>query len=208
MAIFLLTSQFFANVVLNELDQFVKHTLKVRGYVRYVDNFVLLADDPATLTAWRHEIDAFLRQRLHLELHPDKVVLQRCAQGIDYLGSVIFPHHRLTRQRSVRALRRRLDWFRYLLAPATERPVAGPGRGAWQRWLNDHAAFVAPGVPSPALLQRLLSTINSYYGMFGHARTFRLRKHIYHQEMGTLRRYFLPANKDYTHLVVRKVWLR
>lgn len=112
-----LTSQFFANVYLNELDQFVKHTLKARAYLRYVDDFCLLADDPATLLGWKAQIEAFLRERLHLTLHPHKVVLQRCTQGLDFLGQIVFPHHSLMRQRSVRALRKRIRYFWHLLHP-------------------------------------------------------------------------------------------
>lgn len=201
-----LTSQFFANVYLNELDQFVKHTLKVRAYLRYVDDFVLLADDPATLLRWKLAIDDFLRTRLRLELHPDKIVLQRCNQGIDFLGSIVFPGHRLTRQRGVRALRRRIAWFNGLLASENRSPPAPP-TGSWHRWLADHRAFIAPGVPSPALLQRMLATINSYYGVFGHADTWRLRKHIYQKELGPLKRFFLPDGAAYHHLRIKKGWL-
>lgn len=202
-----LTSQFFANVYLNELDQFVKHTLKVRAYLRYVDDFVLLADDPATLMGWKLAIGDFLRTRLRLELHPDKTVLQRCTQGIDFLGSIVFPDHLLTRQRSVRALRRRIAWFKWLVFPLTGRPVPRPPMGSWQRWLANHQAFLAPGVPSPALLQRMLSTINSYYGVFGHSDTYRLRKHIYQKELGPLKRFFLPDGAAYHHLRIKKGWL-
>ena len=63
-----LTSQFFANVYLNELDQFVKHTLKARWYVRYVDDFVLLHADPAVLLDWRQRIVEFLAEHLRLRL--------------------------------------------------------------------------------------------------------------------------------------------
>jgi hypothetical protein len=63
-----LTSQFFPNVYLNELDQFVKHTLKVNHYVRYVDDFVLLHQEPAVLDAWRSAMANFLRERLGLSL--------------------------------------------------------------------------------------------------------------------------------------------
>ena len=103
-----LTSQFFANIYLNELDQYIKHSLKISGYVRYVDDFVLLADDAATLMHWKAQIEVFLAHHLRLELHPNKVVLQRCAQGVNFLGSIVFPHYSLIRQRSVRALRKRL----------------------------------------------------------------------------------------------------
>jgi hypothetical protein len=63
-----LTSQFFSNVYLNELDQFVKHRLKVRHYLRYSDDFILVHEDPAQLLAWREQIQAFLAEQLRLSL--------------------------------------------------------------------------------------------------------------------------------------------
>ncbi len=63
-----LTSQFFANVYLNELDQFIKHQLKCRYYLRYVDDLILLDRDPARLRDWRGAIVRFLADRLQLEL--------------------------------------------------------------------------------------------------------------------------------------------
>lgn len=203
-----LTSQFFANVYLNELDQFAKHTLKVRAYLRYVDDFVLLADDPATLLGWKARIEDFLQERLGLQLHPSKTVLQRSGQGVDFLGSIVYPHHRLTRARSVRALYRRLAWFQWLVygqgpGPAT---AAAPPGGSWLRWLAQHQALYAPGEPTPALLVRMLATINSYYGVFAHANTWRLRQHIYHERLGTLQRFFLPDGPGYRHLKIRKAW--
>jgi hypothetical protein len=105
-----LTSQFFANVYLNELDQFVKHQLKARWYVRYVDDFVLLHADPAQLLDWRDRIAVFLEQRLGLKLkapaqpHP----LQ---QGTDFLGYVTRPFYRLARRRVVRRLQTCLGAF-------------------------------------------------------------------------------------------------
>ena len=59
-------------------------------------------DDTATLNRQRLAIEAFLRERLGLALHPNKTVLQRCTQGIDFLGSIVYPDHRPIRQRSVR----------------------------------------------------------------------------------------------------------
>ena len=79
--------------------------------------------------------------------------------------------------------------------------------GTWQRWLSHHEALVAPGVPTQALLQRMLATLNSYYGVFKHAHTYRLRKHCYHQALGPLQRFFLPDGPDYRHLRIKKAWL-
>jgi RNA-directed DNA polymerase len=201
-----LTSQFFANVYLNELDQFVKHRLKVRGYLRYVDDFVLLADDAATLVRWQREIEHFLQETLHLQLHPGKTVLQRSAQGIDFLGNIVYPDHRLVRQRSVRALRRRLAWFERLIFGDTAHPAPMPGDGQWRQWLQRHEPLDAPGHPSPALLKRMLATLNSYYGVFAHAHTHRLRKHIYEHELGRLQTFFIPEGPGYRHLRIRKAW--
>ena len=98
-----LTSQFFANVYLDDLDQFIKHRLRAQHYVRYVDDFVLLHRDPAQLNAWRTEIEAFLETRLRLRLNPTKTILQPVHRGIDFVGQVIAPHRRTLRRRTLHA---------------------------------------------------------------------------------------------------------
>jgi RNA-directed DNA polymerase len=95
-----LSSQFFANVYLDELDQFVAHRLGARHYVRYVDDFVLLHESPQQLNAWRDAIAAFLTERLRLELNTSKTILQPIARGIDFVGQVIQPHRRTLRRRT------------------------------------------------------------------------------------------------------------
>jgi RNA-directed DNA polymerase len=102
-----LSSQFFANVYLDVLDQHVKHQLRARHYVRYVDDFVLLHEDPAWLNAAHAEIRAFLPRELGLHLNDSKTILQPIARGVDMVGHVIKPWHRTTRRRTYReALRR------------------------------------------------------------------------------------------------------
>lgn len=101
-----LSSQFFANVYLDALDQFVKHRLRCRHYVRYVDDFVLLHESPRQLNDWRAEIEAFL-PTLGARLNPTKTILQPVDRGVDFVGHVIKPWRRTTRKRSVaQALRR------------------------------------------------------------------------------------------------------
>ncbi len=95
-----LSSQFFANVYLDALDQFVKHRLRVRHYVRYVDDFVLLHDSPQWLNAARDAMDAFLQAELGLRLNPRKTVLQPIDRGIDFAGQLIKPHRRILRRRT------------------------------------------------------------------------------------------------------------
>jgi hypothetical protein len=95
-----LSSQFFANVYLNELDQFIKHRLKASHYVRYVDDFVLLHQDPGVLAGWRSAIVGFLHDRLGLALR-DAGRLAPITNGIDFLGYIIRPDYRLVRRRVV-----------------------------------------------------------------------------------------------------------
>lgn len=96
-----LSSQFFANVYLNELDQFAKHQIGARHYVRYVDDFVLLHESPQWLNAAKAKIEAFLTKRLAARVNPSKTILQPIARGVDFVGQVIKPWRRETRKRSV-----------------------------------------------------------------------------------------------------------
>lgn len=102
-----LTSQLFANVYLNELDQYVKHGLRERRYVRYMDDFVILHDDKAYLHALRGNLTEFLAGRLHLTVHPRKAQIMPTAPGVPFLGLRIFPHHKLLRASTVRRFVRR-----------------------------------------------------------------------------------------------------
>ncbi len=104
-----LTSQLFANVYLNEFDQFVKHGLKAPGYIRYADDFVILSREKEWLESILFRIEGFLHERLKLELHPDKLFLKTLASGMDFLGWVHFPDHRVLRTVTKRRMFRKLD---------------------------------------------------------------------------------------------------
>ncbi|MFC1682443.1 RNA-directed DNA polymerase, partial [Nanoarchaeota archaeon] len=95
-----LTSQFFANVYLNELDQFVKHKLKAKYYIRYVDDFVILHKSKEQLYNWKKEIYKFLKEKLKLELHPDKSQVISLSKGIDFVGFRNFYYFKLLRKRN------------------------------------------------------------------------------------------------------------
>lgn len=103
-----LTSQLFVNVYMNEFDQFVKHKLKVKYYVRYADDFVVLSQNKEALESLIPQIDLFLRERLNLTLHPDKVSIKAFASGIDFLGWVHFPDHRVLRTATKRRMFKKL----------------------------------------------------------------------------------------------------
>lgn len=102
-----LTSQFWANVYLNPLDQFIKRKLKCQGYLRYVDDFLLFADDKATLGQWRAAIINYLAT-LRLTLHENRCHAQPVTEGLPFLGFVVFPHQRRVKRRKGIAYRRRL----------------------------------------------------------------------------------------------------
>ena len=103
-----LSSQFFANVYLNELDQFVKHGLRCRHYIRYVDDFVLLHESPQWLNAAREQIEAFLQEHLAARLNPKKTILQPIARGVDFVGQVVKPGRRTIRRRTFKEAIRRV----------------------------------------------------------------------------------------------------
>ena len=99
-----LTSQLFCNIYKNEFDQFVKHRLKARYYIRYADDFVFFSGNKDKLLALVPQIDIFLKERLKLDLHPDKVFIKTLASGLDFLGWTHFPDHRVLRNATKRRM--------------------------------------------------------------------------------------------------------
>lgn len=102
------SSQFFSNLYLNKLDQFVKRELKCRYYVRYVDDFVLLSQDKEQLKEWRDRINLFLKTNLSLELNEKKTKIQFLESGISFLGYFITPRHMLVKKTVVGRLKKEL----------------------------------------------------------------------------------------------------
>lgn len=156
-----LSSQFFANVYMNELDQFVKHELRAQRYIRYVDDFVIVHQSREQLIEWRERITAFLDARLRLSLKTDQK-LKPLASGTDFLGYIVRPTHSIVRRRVVHHAREKLT--------------------AWQR---DH---VRRGHlrGTPADFRELQSVWNSYVGHFSHAASGRLHRG-FHQAFPWLR---------------------
>ncbi len=104
-----LTSQLLANVYMNELDQYIKHGLKQKYYIRYADDFVILHDNRGVLLEILPKIHEFLEANLRLHLHPNKVFIKTVSSGIDYLGWIHFPDHRVLRTATKRRMFRRLS---------------------------------------------------------------------------------------------------
>jgi len=173
-----LTSQFFANIYLNALDQFIKHELKARHYLRYVDDFLLIHENPKQLTIWKKRIDIFLEKNLKLRLHPKKSIQQSIYKGINFVGFIVKPNYCLVRRRIVNNFKEKLNEFNSVPLP-----------------------------DSPEIFQKqltkILATINSYYGQLRHANTFFLRKSLYQKNFGVLRTYFKPNDSNFLSFKIK-----
>ena len=99
------TSQLFANIYLNGLDQFVKHILKIRFYVRYCDDFIIVRYSDDVI----REIEYFLHNYLKLKIHQDKILVRKYRQGIDFLGYVVLPYHKTLRTKTKKRMFRKAD---------------------------------------------------------------------------------------------------
>lgn len=103
-----LTSQLLVNVYMNEFDHYLKRNLKTRYCVRYADDFVIFHENKKYLESILPDITLILETKLKLSLHPDKVFIQTVASGVDFLGWVHFPHHRVPRTSTKRRMWRKL----------------------------------------------------------------------------------------------------
>lgn len=147
-----LTSQFFANVYMNALDQFVKHGLKARYYGRYVDDMILFDDDPVVLNGWAAQIDRFLQEKLSMRLHPNITHINLVQNGFDFIGFMIKPGRVYLRQTSLIRCQQKIR--------------------AWER----------NGSPMDAeSLQGLSDTVTSYLGMLRQVSGYRARRSLCHR---------------------------
>ncbi|MFH1072795.1 MAG: RNA-directed DNA polymerase [Nanoarchaeota archaeon] len=103
-----LTSQFFANVYLHEMDQYIKNSLKAKQYIRYVDDFVILHQDEEKLKEFLSSINSFLQENLKLELHPEKSQIREIWKSVRFLGLRIFTSHKLLAKRNMRKFQKKL----------------------------------------------------------------------------------------------------
>lgn len=103
-----LTSQLLVNIYLNEFDHFMKRDIKAKHYIRYADDFVILHEDKNYLENMLPKIAEFLTMQLKLSLHPDKVFIKTLASGVDFLGWIHFPYHRVPRTSTKKRMFRNL----------------------------------------------------------------------------------------------------
>jgi len=137
-----LTSQFFANVYLNELDRFVKHKLKIKYYIRYVDDFVILHKSKYQLKFWKEEINIFLKEKLKLELHPEKSKIISLSKGVDFVGFRNFYYCRLLRNRNIQKIKSRINEFKEGKISEKKFRETLQGWLAYAKWSNDYNLII------------------------------------------------------------------
>jgi len=103
-----LTSQIFSNIYLNELDQFVKHSLKIKYYVRYADDFLILNKSTRLHKEYLNAIEDFLADNLKLEMHPRKIFTRKLQWGIDFCGYIVLPHYILPRTKTKKRILKKI----------------------------------------------------------------------------------------------------
>jgi len=144
-----LTSQLFANVYLNSLDQFVKHILKIKYYIRYVDDFIIIDASARKLENYIKRIDGFIEDNLFLHLHSGKTFIKGAGTGIDFLGYIIRSDYILVKKRVV-------NNFKKKIFEAERKLTAG-------EYLN---------------CDLFKAVINSYFAHFDHANAHKLKEKI------------------------------
>lgn len=102
-----LTSQIFGNIYLHEVDSYIKRVLKVKRYVRYMDDLVIVCDNKQQLSQWQQQIIQFLHEQLFLTVHPRKTRLFPAQTGVDFVGYVIWRHKIRVRSSTVKLFKRR-----------------------------------------------------------------------------------------------------
>ena len=106
-----LTSQLLANMYMHEFDMYLKQELRVKYYVRYADDFVILSDNRKYLEDILSKLGKFLKEKLHLTLHEHKVYIKTYDSGVDFLGWIHFPHHRQIRTTTKRKIIRNMRGY-------------------------------------------------------------------------------------------------
>ncbi len=142
------TSQLFANIYLNEFDQFVKHHLKIKYYLRYCDDFVILHEKRSGLMGVINIIDGYLQEKLRLKLHHNKIITRKYHQGIDFLGYVVLPHYRVLRTKTKNRIFKKFA----------------------RRSMEYRCGLISEGT--------LKQSLQSYLGVFSHVKAFKLSKEL------------------------------
>jgi hypothetical protein len=132
-----LSSQFFANIYLNELDQYAKHKLKIKYYIRYVDDIVILNESATVLNEFYNSMNNFLNNHLQINFKESKKLINKTVVGINFVGYIIKPYRKYIRKSIINNI-----------------------------------------YNSTRILKRPLESLNSYFGLLKHAKTYKQRIRI------------------------------
>lgn len=138
---------------MNDFDQFIKHVMKIKYYVRYTDDFIIVSHDRIYLENLIQPIQEFLQSNLFLNLHPEKITIRKYSQGIDFLGYIILPYCRLIRKRT------------------------------WRRVLRKFRLKVHDYKQGKISADNLEQTLHSYAGMLSHANAHDLLEFLENQKL-------------------------
>lgn len=173
-----LTSQLFSNIYMHLFDDYVTKELGVQYYGRYVDDFVLVHHDKNYLCALVKKIRVFLKENLHLTLHPKKIYLQHFSKGLVFLGAYIKPY--------VKYVERRCKTSFYVLVEQIN-------------------AELKENVPNDETLYLMRSRVNSYLGTLIHFASFKLRKRVLEGLDDAFYHYFM-LDKDFSKVVLKQYY--
>ena len=143
-----ITSQIFANIYLNELDEFVKRELKLKYYLRYNDDFVILGNEKRIIMENAEKIKFFVENNLLLEMPESKMIFRKLKWGVDFCGSVIFPKAILLREKTEKIMMKNIE-IKFQKYENEEIPI------------NDFSR-----------------TMSSYFGLLKHCKSYNLKEKI------------------------------
>ncbi len=173
-----LTSQIFANLFLSVFDHWIKDILGIKEYGRYVDDFFIISLYLSLLVELIPQIREFLA-KYGVTLHPKKVSIQEVEKGATILGQIIKPYGRLIARKTIGTLYNRLVKFDEFID-----------------WHKKHEEEIGK-----ADIEYIVSSINSYYGYFRQAKSYKLRKKIAHSELMQSILEYANFDKEYTKII-------
>jgi len=171
-----LTSQLFGNVYLNDFDHFVKRDLKIKYYGRYVDDFILVHPSKDYLKMLMPVIADYLKNRLKLTLHPDKIYLQHFSKGVKYLGAVIKPYRKYVANRTK---------HNFYLAIERHNKIARDHKPSWEEKKD------------------FQSCMNSYLGIMKHYKTYKIRKQMLVKSMSAWWWNYVSLRGGYSKFILK-----
>lgn len=173
-----LTSQFFANLYLNELDQYIKKELKVKYYLRYADDMIFLSHNISELEKIEEKVRGFLKKKLNLEIKEKKTKYGSVYEGIDFVGYIVKPNYILSRKRTVNNIKKQLYYF-------------NKGFLINRRLCMEQYVKLNDSITENEI-EQICTSINSAFGHLKWSNSYNLRCNLYYKHFGLLFNYVNP----------------